>query len=216
VIYLEEMLEPVTLDEFREKYLFREPYAAPLNAGRFRNLIGWPLLWEILSTGHPDCWLPKEGRLPSEPQLASGRLTFDQAALGYQQGRTLLVRHAEKAHGTLQAIAANFHDLFRGAIDIQLYCTPAGEEGFDWHYDVEHVFVIQSSGQKEFRLRKNTVSPRPLKMMDPKEKEFEREPRAPEIRCHLAPGDWLYIPAGWWHKAKAVSNSFHLSIGVML
>ncbi|MEZ0393422.1 MAG: cupin domain-containing protein [Pseudobdellovibrionaceae bacterium] len=212
---LEELIHPLTLQEFSEQYLFKAPYAAHFKAQAMKELISWPLLWEIFQTEHADCWLPKKGQLPPEPSLQTGKLSFDQARKGYEEGRTILVRHAEKAHPKLAAIAEDFHQLFQDPVDIQLYCTPPEEEGFDWHYDSEEVFVIQSGGEKEFRIRKNTVNPWPQHMRMPKNLQFEKEGPSPEIRCHLKAGDWLYIPSGWWHKARALTPSFHLSVGVM-
>lgn len=212
---LEELLKPLSFEEFREAYLFKMPYAAPFNARQFEGLISWPLLNEIFASGHKDCWLPKQGLLPEDPILNTGQLTAEQGRSQYGKGRTVLVRHAEKAHPKLAAIAEDFHRLLKDPIDIQLYCTPAGEEGFNWHYDSEEVFVIQSFGEKEFRLRKNTVNPWPSPLNMGKDLHFEAEVPSPEIRCHLKAGDWLYIPSGWWHKAQAVTESCHLSVGVM-
>lgn len=212
---LQQLISPMTLKEFSEKHLFRAPFASPFQASQFKDLISWPLLWEIFQTEHKDCWLPKHGQLPPDPALQTGKLTFDQARKGYEEGRTVLVRHAEKAHPVLAEIAADFHQIFLDPVDIQIYGTPPEEEGFDWHYDSEEVFVIQSHGEKEFRLRKNTVNPWPQHMRIPKNMEFEREKPTAEIRCHLKAGDWLYIPSGWWHKARAITHSFHMSVGVM-
>lgn len=212
---LEELLKPLSFQEFSENYLFKMPYAAPFNAKRFENLISWPLLSEIFSSQHKDCWLPRHGFLPDDQQLSTGQLSLEQARKNYDSGRTVLIRHAEKAHPKLTAIAEDFHQLLKDPIDIQVYCTPAGEEGFDWHYDVEEVFVIQSQGEKEFRLRKNTVNPWPSRWNMGKNLHYEKEMPSPEIRCHLKAGDWLYIPSGWWHKARAVTDSTHLSVGVM-
>lgn len=212
---LSELIEPLSLQQFSEQYLFKMPYAAPLKATRFKDLVSWPLLWEIFNTKHKDCWLPRHGQLPPDPALQTGMLTFDQARKGYEEGRTVLVRHAEKAHPKLKAIADDFHSIFKDPVDIQIYGTPPEEEGFDWHYDSEEVFVIQTVGEKEFRIRKNTINPYPMHMRVPKNMQFEKESPTQEIRCHLKAGDWLYIPSGWWHKARAVTPSFHMSVGVM-
>lgn len=212
---IEQLLGPLTLHEFTEKYFRKEPFAAPFRAASLENLISWYLLSEIFAAGHNDCWLPANGQLPKQKELNSGFLTINQALKGFEEGRTVLVRHSETAHPVLGAIARDFHNVFHDPVDIQLYCTPAGQEGFDWHYDVEDVFVIQSSGEKEFRLKKNTVSTFPLDpQVSQKELFFQEKPSA-ETRCWLKPGDWLYIPAGYWHKAKALENSCHLSIGIM-
>jgi 50S ribosomal protein L16 3-hydroxylase len=212
---LNQLIAPFSLQEFSEQYLFQVPYAAPSKALQFQELIYWPLLWEIFSSGHNDCWLVRQGLLPSEPSLTTGRLSFEQAKLGFEDNKTIVIRHAERAHSKLAAIAEDFHQIFQDPVDIQLYATPPGEEGFSWHYDVEEVFVIQSVGEKEFFLRKNTINPFPLYSQLPKDMRFEQEKAESEIRCLLKAGDWLYIPAGWWHKARAHSPSFHMSIGVM-
>jgi 50S ribosomal protein L16 3-hydroxylase len=36
----------------------------------------------------------------------------------------------------------------------------------------------------------------------------------PVLRCNLRAGDWLYIPAGYWHRTLAVSESISLSVGI--
>ena len=211
---MQELLGQLEVQHFVKNYLFKHPYAEPSRAKRFENLISWNLLKEIFSK-HQDCWLPCCGRLPTDAGLNQGTLTAVQAQLGFLEGRTVLVRHAEKASQKLAEVANEFYQYFNKPIDIQLYATPAGAQGFDWHYDVEDVFVIQSAGEKEFRLLPNTVTPRPLPMMSKDNVRFHQEKKAPEIRCWLKPGDWLYIPAGYWHKAEAITNSFHLSVGVM-
>jgi ribosomal protein L16 Arg81 hydroxylase len=212
---LEELIQPLSLPQFAAEYLYKQPYAAPLKAARFKDLISWELLDQIFSSGHRNCWLPQMGHLPSTPELQSGQLTSAQAREGFRQGRTVLVRKAERVHPALSPIARDFFNLLRGPVDIQLYGTPAGQQGFDWHYDVEDVFVIQSVGEKEFFLRENTITQRPLAKTLPKDLQYEKEVSQQRLRCLLKAGDWLYIPAGYWHKAHAITDSFHLSIGVL-
>jgi ribosomal protein L16 Arg81 hydroxylase len=213
---LNELLAPYSIGDFASGYFHKAPFAAPDKAARFRNLISWNLLNQIFESGHSDCWLAEQGRLPSEPSLLTGRLTLEQAARGYSEGRTIFIRHAERAHSALRAIGDDFESAFGCPIDIQIYVTPPGHEGFDWHYDIEDVFVIQSAGEKEFRLRQNR-SPLPhYPIVIPNtHEELESHCIGPEVRCLLAAGDWLYIPAGHWHKARASSQSFHLSVGVL-
>jgi ribosomal protein L16 Arg81 hydroxylase len=210
---LHELLADFGMENFLSHHLFQFPFASPQTAHRFKDLICWELLEELFPE-HNNCWLPRQGRLPAEAELCQGRLTNDVAKKEFEVGRTILIRHAEQKSAKLKEIADDFHQLFHRPVDIQLYATPAGEEGFDWHYDVEDVFVIQSRGEKEFRLLPNTVTPRPLPMMT-RENYFPREKKTPEIRCWLKAGDWLYIPAGYWHKARALTESYHLSVGVL-
>jgi hypothetical protein len=56
--------------------------------------------------------------------------------------------------------------------------TPGGAEGFGWHYDVEDVFIVQTLGSKQYRLRKNTVNPWPLVETTPDESDY--------VECRLS------------------------------
>lgn len=212
---LEELLAPLTFSSFSQNYITQEiPYATPEKALFFKDCVPLSLINKILESHHNDCWLPLHGRLPDDASLNTGTLSKEQFLDGFRNRRTLLIRHAERAHPVMRTIAQDFQSLFHCPIDLQIYCTPAQQEGFEWHYDLDEVFVIQTFGQKEFRLRKNTTSPRPLDRKASQRDYFLQEPPCPETRCWLKAGDWLYIPAGYWHKAQAITDSIHLSVGV--
>lgn len=210
---LEELIRPLTLREFLSTHYTRTPIATPYTAQSYRGLLNWPLLSEIMDSGYSDCWLVKKGFKHPNPHYSTGKLKFNIAIEEFKSGYSVVIRHSEKAHPKLADIADDFFKLFHKPIDIQLYVTPSGEEGFDWHYDIEDVFVIQSKGEKEFKLKPNSVNPNPIVM--PKDLEFYKETSKTEIRCWLKSGDWLYIPRGYWHKAQALTDSFHLSVGVL-
>ena len=38
----------------------------------------------------------------------------------------------------------------------------------------------------------------------------------PLLRCTLNAGDWLYIPAGYWHRTQAGAESVSLSVGLRM
>ncbi|MCC2679148.1 MAG: hypothetical protein K0R29_1724 [Pseudobdellovibrio sp.] len=213
---LQGLVSEIGLDTFKLQYLQQQPFASAGKAAEFKGFLSWMLLKDIIENSCTNCWLPKNGVLPEEPELKSGKLSFSQATRGFASGRTVLIRHSERYCAQLASLAKHFNEQLNGEIDIQLYYTPAGSEGFDWHYDAEDVFVIQSFGAKEFRLLKNTVTEKPYPRNGNQVDDFKKETSRTEIRCLLQAGDWLYIPAGYWHKASAVSDSFHLSVGVML
>ena len=76
---------------------------------------------------------------------------------------------------------------------------------------------MQTSGQKEYSLRKNTVNPWPLIETIPQNMGYESEVM-PLMRVLLSAGDWLYIPCGYWHKAEAHDSdaaAISLALGVM-
>jgi ribosomal protein L16 Arg81 hydroxylase len=127
---------------------------------------------------------------------------------------TIFVRHAERCYPPLAELADQFGAMFQAPIDIHFFCTPAETEGFGWHYDAEDVFILQTRGTKAYRLRKNTVNPWPLVETTPKDLGYEAE-RSLVMDCTLREGDWLYIPPGYWHTARAEELSVSLSVGVM-
>jgi ribosomal protein L16 Arg81 hydroxylase len=99
---------------------------------------------------------------------------------------------------------------------VHAYITPPDQYGFSWHYDAEEVFILQTTGRKEYALRKNTVNPWPIEETLPADMHYERE-IMPMMKCTLSAGDWLYIPSGWWHKASALAGepAISLALGVM-
>src|SRR5262249_22517361 len=99
-------------------------------------------------------------------------------------------------------------------VAIQLYATPRGYYSFTWHYDAEEVFILQTAGSKQYYLRENTVNPHPKLEAMPKDMHYEKE-TTPTIGALLIAGDWLYIPGGWWHVAKAPEDSLSVSIGIL-
>jgi len=100
---------------------------------------------------------------------------------------------------------------------VNAYITPASARGFDPHYDVHDVFVIQIAGEKRWRIHA-PVHPNPLRDQpwDEHRAAVARQAQnTPEIEETFRPGDVLYLPRGWIHSATALGGtSIHLTIGV--
>lgn len=102
-------------------------------------------------------------------------------------------------------------------VQANAYITPPGNRGFDFHYDVHDVFVLQVAGTKRWIVHE-PVHPHPLPSQpwtDFREQIAERVAGAPVIDTELTDGDALYVPRGWVHAAQALdTTSIHLTIGV--
>jgi ribosomal protein L16 Arg81 hydroxylase len=100
---------------------------------------------------------------------------------------------------------------------VNAYVTPASSRGFDPHYDVHDVFVLQVHGEKHWTIHE-PVHPDPLRdqpWSDHRTAVAERAAGAPAIDATFRPGDALYLPRGWIHSATALGGiSIHLTIGV--
>jgi hypothetical protein len=100
---------------------------------------------------------------------------------------------------------------------VNAYVTPASSRGFDPHYDVHDVFVLQIAGEKHWRIH-SPVHPDPLRDQpwgDHREAVAREAQNPPVIDAVLRPGDALYLPRGWLHSAEALGGtSVHLTVGV--
>ncbi|BBX10693.1 cupin domain-containing protein [Mycolicibacterium aichiense] len=115
-------------------------------------------------------------------------------------------------------------DFVRDAVDdlghpvqANAYITPPGNRGFDPHYDVHDVFVLQVSGQKRWVVHEPVHHhPLPDQPWTQHRAAIDQRVRGePVIDAVLNAGDALYLPRGWLHAAQALdTTSIHLTIGV--
>jgi len=204
---IEKLLGEMSPREFLDRFYTRLPHSRPGGASGFTSFPGWPAVESILAAPGVDAFAAREGRMWEGGRHPTRDL--------FGQGWTLVIRSAEKHDAELARLAAGFHEFFAAPVNVHVYCTPPERSGFSWHYDPEDVFIVQTHGAKEYQLRKNTVNPWPLLEQMPKDLKYEREVQ-PFWSCVLRPGDWLYIPTGWWHSARGVEgDSITLAIGLM-
>ena len=208
---IERILGDLAPGRFLEQYYTRLPCTKAGAAAAFTTFSGWPAVESIVGQANVDGFLAREGAM-----WEGGRLPpFPEIRPLFEQGHTLVLRSAERHDPELARLAAGFLEDFAAEVNVHVYCTPPQRSGFGWHYDPEDVFILQTHGAKEYQLRKNSVNPWPLLAQMPKNLLYEREVM-PFWSCVLRPGDWLYIPAGWWHSARGVEgDSITLAIGLM-
>jgi ribosomal protein L16 Arg81 hydroxylase len=208
---IEQILGDLTASQFLDQYYTRIPCTKAGAAVGFTSFQGWAAVEAILAQTNVDGFLAREGLM-----WEGGRLpTFSEVRSQFDQGHTLVIRHAERHDTELARLADGFLRDFSAEVNIHIYCTPRLRSGFGWHYDPEDVFILQTQGVKEYQLRKNTVNPWPLLAQMPKDLRYELEVM-PVWSCELRAGDWLYIPTGWWHAARGGDrDSVTLAIGLM-
>ncbi len=203
---LEEWLGPITIDAFVSQQLQRVPIAQPSSIGNPEALLDWGRLDRVLASDAGDTLVVSRGELLPFPQ-PRGLLEL---RAYMRDGIGLCIRHAERCDPVLARIAAQFErDI--GTSMVQLFVTPRATHGFGWHFDDEDVFIAQTAGVKDYYFRPNTVTVGPADST--KFAAFSRE----TSQLHTAtlhPGDFLYIPARWWHMALCRETSLSVSVGV--
>jgi 50S ribosomal protein L16 3-hydroxylase len=207
---IESWLAGVVTPSFRAENFRRAATAGQRAARSVIPFLTWEVIGRLVEQQEPvDMLVVRNGSLvESRPSTAAeARALFD-------DGYSLVLRRCERHDELLRRLADVVGRHVDGEVSIQIYATPAGFRSFGWHYDCEDVFIAQTDGVKEYYLRENSVNPRPTLDAMPRDMHFERE-TTPTQATTLVPGDWLYIPRGWWHVARAVESALSISVGVL-
>ncbi len=186
-----ELLGELSAAQFYQQYFLKLPFAYAGGCHHLISLATRDSFIEILS--RPDADIIAASH--TSALWCSPPINENQLDSLLEAGATVGVRHAQRQDPKLAELAADFAKDCNASVDIHFYVTPANAPGFGWHYDAEDVFILQTSGEKSWNLRKNTVNPWPLIETLPDDMEYEKE-IMPLLSCKLAAGDWLYIPAG--------------------
>ena len=207
---LAEWVSPLSVDQFSRAYLHRSAWALPHSARRALDVLDWTTLDEVLAADTPaDTIVCARGEmlaLPPPPDLTTLRAYM-------RMGIGLCMRHAERSHPRLAAVAQAFERELPGRAQVQIFVTPGGTHGFGWHYDREDVFIAQTAGVKDYYFRENTVeiaTPFP-----PRDFTGYHAETSPLQVATLVPGDFLYIPSRWWHMALCREDALSISVGVL-
>lgn len=229
---LETLLSPVSATEWLDKYWERDClWIARNRPDYFRSLFDWPDIDAILALHRSDprdvlqLVPPPDSGLRREHRKL-GSTTAGEVYQSLQQGHTIVLNFLHTLHPRCFALAQALSDEVDCKVNMNLYLTPKGEQGFPVHIDRHDVFILQIFGEKEWFVYE-PVNELPL--------EFDRV--APALRIGgpldeatltlkekrvLAAGDVLFMPRGFPHKAMATANdaslhitvSFHQSYGM--
>lgn len=199
-------LGDVSLADFHDRFWGRVPLAQAATTSEVGKLLDWAALDRVLRC-RPEVLVVARGQLlpgppPTTLRALRARLT---------EGAGLCIRHAERHCAELARLASSFDAI--GTPQVQLFVTPGGTHGFGWHYDDEDVFIAQTAGVKDYYFRANTVAAKERA----RPAMFSRFPREGSQLCTatLVAGDFLYLPARWWHMAVCREDSLSISIGVL-
>lgn len=199
----------LTPQQFVTDYFQRQPVASS-GAARFAALGNWDTVERAIASTMCDVALVKQGRAK---ELAR-RPTVDEARAAFEDGFTIGLRHIELHDPEIGEVSRSFAFDLHGALNVHLYCAPAAAQSYGWHCDPEEVFILQTKGAKTYQLRENTAHPVPLEGAMPRGVNATSE-STPVATVALCEGDWLYVPAGWWHDTRADSESISISIGLL-
>ncbi|THA64192.1 cupin [Streptomyces sp. A0958] len=135
----------------------------------------------------------------------------------FADGATLVLQALHRTWAPVGDFGAALGAELGHPVQANAYVTPPQNRGFDAHYDVHDVFVLQIEGTKRWIVHR-PVHPDPLRdqpWTEHRQAVAEAAQGEPHIDTVLEPGDVLYLPRGWLHAAEAQGEvSIHLTLGV--
>jgi ribosomal protein L16 Arg81 hydroxylase len=207
---LQQILSPYAVEQFlAENWTKQAIHIAAKHSQKLQPFFSWADLNNLLNHHRleaSDLHFSKLGQsLPStrDRQEWSARL---------RQGATLILDGVHHRVPHVMQLAADLRHEIGYETHVNLYCSPAEQQGFDCHYDTHDVFILQIEGEKKWVVYRETV----LYPTSELPSAHQPKPEAPPyIDCVLKPGDVLYIPRGHWHYAVAGEQpSLHLTVGI--
>ncbi|MFJ5925772.1 cupin domain-containing protein [Kitasatospora sp. NPDC092948] len=128
------------------------------------------------------------------------------------EGATLVLDAVDELHPGVGTLAGRLERWLRTGVQINLYASWTGTEGFGVHWDDHDVVVVQLDGAKRWRIYGPTRTvPMHRDVETPKP-----PPTEPVADLVLTAGDVLYLPRGWWHAVAASEgrHSLHVTCGL--
>ncbi|MFI5530351.1 cupin domain-containing protein [Kitasatospora sp. NPDC051853] len=212
-------------DQFLARTFGRSYHVARGDAASVAGLVSWDDLNAILTQHRleaPRFRLALDGeQVPafrySRPVVTRRSTTWQrlQTASLHEQlanGATLVLDAVDELHTGVGRLAKHLENWLRTAVQVNLYGSWTGTEGFGTHWDDHDVIVVQLDGAKRWRLYGPTrTAPMNRDVATP-----EEPPEQPVADLVLGPGDVLYLPRGWWHAVAASEgqHSLHLTCGL--
>jgi ribosomal protein L16 Arg81 hydroxylase len=234
-VRIEDVVAPIRFAEFLRSHWDRQPLHIPGAVDKFRLLPGLESLprmlagtltregWALPSTTHCNAYrVDLDGRR----QNIDG-VTADSYAKLYNSGFTLCFGDVASSDSKLAELVQSAVELsrFRSKVVVTCYLSPAESSGVV-HFDSQHVFFIQRTGTKRWRVSREPGRQHPIRnFMYSSEAGGEMarlrsagyDIKVPAECGHfdvtLAEGDVLYMPPGHYHVPHTTTDSsFHYTL----
>ncbi len=195
----------------------------------FNDLFGLAAADELLAQRGlrvPFLRMAEQGRVLPEAAFTSGggvgatvsdQVDPDKVRRLFVDGASIVLQALHRTWAPVEDFAGRLAADLGHPVQVNSYITPVAHQGFEPHYDVHDVFVLQVHGTKQWTLHPPVlVHPHRDEPWGDRRDQVQAaagaEPLA-ELRLH--PGDVLYLPRGFLHSARAGDGtSIHLTIGI--
>ncbi|MEP7161674.1 MAG: cupin domain-containing protein, partial [Dermatophilaceae bacterium] len=196
---------------------------------RFVGLFGVQAVDELVARRGlrvPFLRLAKDGESLHERAFTTGggvgagigdQIDEDAVRREFAAGATIVLQGLHRTWSPIVEYAQALAGQLGHAVQVNAYVTPPGGRGFEDHYDVHDVFVLQIHGDKRWFVR-DPVWPDPLRdqpWTDRRGAVDAAVARPARQEATLEPGDCWYLPRGYVHSAAGQDDvSIHVTVGV--
>ncbi len=214
---LAELLHPVDPCAFVADYWEKRPLLLHGDADRFANIFSSRDMGRLLQYQRPrspdGIMLVKGSRHCDINWIyPDGSPRLDKVRAAFQDGYTVVVNKMERLWEPVALFTAAIEQELHHPIHVNLYYTPPGTQGFEAHYDVMDVFILQLEGAKVWEIREPGA-----RLPLPDEHAPLNKDRLPAVVLEeeLRAGTVLYLPRGQVHSARTNADaSLHLTVGM--
>jgi ribosomal protein L16 Arg81 hydroxylase len=185
----------------------RRPRVAGGAGGRFAGSFSWEALRRCLASPRLEreqVTLVRDGAT-LQPESAS-------AVEGHiAAGAVLLLKQVHRVDRRVWDLTREVEAAVRNLVSANVYAGGPGSAGFDFHVDHHDVVVLQIEGRKHWEIYEPTLAD-PILLPE----HMRGEPRTAVWEGVLEEGQTLFLPRGFWHRARGAESgrTLHVSLGI--
>ncbi|KAA2215802.1 JmjC domain-containing protein [Maribacter flavus] len=211
------LLEPIDIEKFKNSYLSKEFIHFSNSNRKFALSFNWDDLNEILSRrrfytdqvrvvkGGQDIDFESIFSFRTDNKNPNQKIAYlNNVGINrlMNDGCTLIVHAVEELMENIAGLVYAIESLVHEKVQANLYACFGKGQGFDVHWDNHDVFVLQVLGSKDWTVYNPTEN-----------KDCFNYLEKPIWSNVLNQGELLYMPRGYWHEAKSIGPTIHITFG---
>lgn len=144
--------------------------------------------------------------------------TVEELLEKFANGHSIVLQQSQKRWKKISDFCSLLSEALNARVGANIYITPPNSQGFDAHYDMHDVLLLQTEGTKIWKVKTNDRVPLTL-VDDAFESEFpelEKSDMENMMTVNLSAGQRLYMPRGTIHQGVAYNDlpSVHITFGI--
>jgi ribosomal protein L16 Arg81 hydroxylase len=211
------VISPLDRESFTSEYWGKSFLRFPGTPGRFKFLLSWEELSDILETHRfepPRLRLARAGKAIDPNLYLAGNKEVKPVILTnlLSEGATLILDSIDAIQPPIRQLVEDFEEIIQTRVTVNLYAGWRTETGLNLHWDPQDTMILQVAGRKQWVVYAPT-------RIHPLETDVDSTPQPasePVWDGILEDGDMIYLPRGWWHLAVPLDEpSLHLTVTIV-